>query len=196
MQVAAGTGHKETVLITQPNTGHLLLTPLTLFTRTAGQVQRLIFESRGRDFAIRVIGQVEEQQMIDGRLLLTRHLILVCFQGRTWHGHRIDHPQLLDCPIVGTDDGKTTRVGRPSQVTWVTTFAVAECIRIEQAIRLPKAIVLHAITGQLHLDNRTILFVTFGFLIVRITHAVEVHIFGKDNRLFVWRDRGPLQLFV
>ena len=125
---------------------------------------------------------------------LSRHLIFISFQRRTWLSDRIDHPQFLYCPVVGYRYRKVSGIGRPTS-RYPPAFTVAKRIGIQHTVRNAITEILHSILCQLNLENRTVLLVFPGFLIIFPTHPEKVTILSIYHRLAIGRKISPSQFF-
>lgn len=96
--------------------------PLARFSESApcraASVQKVYLPNQSTDFPRSCLDffpctslHIEQIQMIFRHTCLSRHLILISFQSRTWLRNRVNHPQRFHIPLVRNNRGKYLESG-------------------------------------------------------------------------------------
>ena len=107
------------------------------------------------------------------RASISRHLIFISFQRRTWLSDRIDHPQFLYCPVVGYRYRKVSGIGRPTS-RYPPAFTVAKRIGIQHTVRNAITEILHSIPVSIELLRDQNCPFRFSGFIIFPTHPEKV----------------------
>ena len=193
MQVTTAACQKETVVIPLPDSWNQLHIALFLFKGFTFQVNRLIFPRRCLDFFPCTRLHIEQIQMIFRHTCLSRHLILISFQSRTWLRNRVNHPQRFHIPLVHNNRSKIFGVGRPVPPHF-PTFSIAQRICVQGTVwnTIPK--IRCTIRCQTDFYNRTIFLILTSLLVIGNAHIVQIAILGINHTLAIRRYRRPIRL--
>ena len=193
MQVSTAACQEETVVIPLPDSWNQFHVALFLFKGFTFQVNRLIFPRRCLDFFPCTCLHIEQIQMIFRHTCLSRHLILISFQSRTWLRNRVNHPQRFHIPLVCNNRSKIFGIGRPVSPD-STTFSIAQRICVQGTIWNAIPEIRCTIRCQTNFYNRTVFLILTSLLIIGDTHIVQVTILGINHTLAIGRHRSPIRL--
>jgi len=128
--------------------------------------------------------------MIFRHTCLSRHLILISLQSRTWLCNGVNHPQRFHIPLVRNNRSKIFGVGRPVPPHF-PTFSIAQRICVQGTVwnTIPK--IRCTIRCQTDLHNRTIFLILTSLLVISDAHIVQVTILSINHPLSIRRNRGP-----
>ncbi len=152
----------------------------------------LVFELFCIDLDFFLGFKFKDQDFINRRFFLTRHLVSVCFQCRAGLGDRIDNPKVFDLPFVCSGHRKLIRVPGPDDPDSLAFILVFLFVDIGHASSFSVvAVAFFSISGELMLDDILVIFVFQSFLVVGFVHIEEVVVTAENDGLSVWRDGGP-----
>ena len=194
VEVAAGAGEVEAVVVALPHGMAVFRVTLPLVERTEFKSQALVLVGGHAHVLAAVVRHVEHVEVLHGSLHLAGHLVFVGFQGGAGRGEGVDDPQLFHLAVVDGYRGEMAGVGRPA-APGIAAAAVAERVGVQQAVGDAVSEVGRAVGGQLDFDDGAVLFVATGFLIVLDAHAVEVAVLGVDDAFAVGRHVAPAEAF-
>ena len=131
--------------------------------------------------------------MIFRHTCLSRHLILISLQSRTWLCNGVNHPQRFHIPLVRNNRSKIFGVGRPVSPHF-PTFSIAQRICVQSTIRNAIPEIRYTIRSQTDFYNRTVFLILTSLLVISDAHIVQIAILGINNTLAIGRYRSPIRL--